>query len=263
MILAIPTAEEIDAYRHREKAPRAMSQSPATAHTVELPTKPCPNCQRTTFASAALCPGCFEQFPDFAARTVAVPQETAGLPAQAKTAPAMPETAPTRRSPIRRALPRAQDTENQSTILPVPGGDETTAGISSPQPVRTEGPETAPIKQGSSAESQSANKASDAQCIRQFNEVTRLMQSGSAANLAAGFTLQLEVRDVNSWSPVVCYEIYEDVSLRHEFRPTGQRKTIRIDLPPLAAVELAQNDLSTTWSTYANKYFRSKQQSSS
>ena len=83
---------------------------------------------------------------------------------------------------------------------------------------------------------------------------TRLLQKGDTDNISSGFSLRLESKQGDKWIPVVVYEIFDDVSLRHEYKLTGDRKTIRIDLPPESAVELAQNDITSNWSNYCIKF---------
>ncbi|HEY9867799.1 MAG TPA: hypothetical protein V6D08_01210, partial [Candidatus Obscuribacterales bacterium] len=95
--------------------------------------------------------------------------------------------------------------------------------------------------------------------IQQLSEACRLVKSAGSGGLDAGQKSRLEVkRTDDSWVPIVTYEIYDDVSLRHEFTLDGKRKTIRIDLPPQAVQELAENDLTTNWQTYCNRFLAGK-----
>lgn len=93
---------------------------------------------------------------------------------------------------------------------------------------------------------------------RELSDSARLMHCGNPELLASGYKLRLEVRDGDEWVPVIAYEVFTALCLRHEFQPDGQRKTIRIDLPPQAASELAQNDMVTNWSSYETKHRRAK-----
>jgi nucleoid-associated protein YgaU len=95
---------------------------------------------------------------------------------------------------------------------------------------------------------------SDFVVLKERNGNSRLLQAGNVENIGAGLRMQLEAWVNSVWLPVVIYEIYDDVSLRHECKPDGTRKTIRIDLPPQAAVELANNDLHSNWLTYCSKF---------
>lgn len=83
------------------------------------------------------------------------------------------------------------------------------------------------------------------QTIQQLNEVCRLVLSDGQ-----GIIGQLEVNRGSGWEPVVSYEVYDDVSLRNEHTQDGRKRTVRIDLPPPAARELANNDLNSNWKQY-------------
>jgi LysM repeat protein len=95
--------------------------------------------------------------------------------------------------------------------------------------------------------------------IQQLSEACRLVKSPGSGGPEAGQKSRLEVRKTDdSWVPIVTYEIYDDVSLRHEFTLDGKRKTIRIDLPPQAVQELAENDLTTNWQNYCSRFLAGK-----
>jgi hypothetical protein len=86
-----------------------------------------------------------------------------------------------------------------------------------------------------------------------LSESVRISRSGILET--TGLKLRLEMRLTGSyWLPVVTYEIFEDVSLRHEYTADGSRKTVRIDLPPQAATELADNDITSNAQTYCDKF---------
>lgn len=69
-----------------------------------------------------------------------------------------------------------------------------------------------------------------------------------------GVVCQLEVSRGNGWEPVVSYEIYDEVSMRNEFTSDGRKRSVRIDLPPQAARELAGNDLDSNWKAYCGRF---------
>ncbi len=85
--------------------------------------------------------------------------------------------------------------------------------------------------------------------IEQLNEVCRLVKCDGQ-----GLIGQLEVLRGQSWEPVVSYEVYDDVSLRNEHTQDGRKRTVRIDLPPPAARELANNDLHSNWKQYCSRF---------
>ncbi|MFN8550447.1 MAG: hypothetical protein U0103_03075 [Candidatus Obscuribacterales bacterium] len=65
----------------------------------------------------------------------------------------------------------------------------------------------------------------------------------------------VEVSRDNAWKSVVAYEIFAQSSMRHEYSPRGDRKSVRIDLPTEAILELSNNDLKTNWKNYRDRYF--------
>lgn len=87
------------------------------------------------------------------------------------------------------------------------------------------------------------------QTIQQLNDVCRLVMSDGQ-----GIIGQLEVNRGSGWEPVVSYEVYDDVSLRNEHTQDGRKRTVRIDLPPPAARELANNDLNSNWKQYCARF---------
>jgi hypothetical protein len=111
------------------------------------------------------------------------------------------------------------------------------------------------VKRGTAGGASEVAKAKDATPnpaaapLMQLSESTRLINTEEGGNKT-----RLEVQRNNRWTPVVTYEIYDDVSLRHEFKLDGTKKTIRIDLPPSAVKELAQNDLSSNWKNYSERF---------
>lgn len=87
------------------------------------------------------------------------------------------------------------------------------------------------------------------QFVEMLHEACRLVRSDNSAIVS-----QLEVCRAGNWEPVVSYEIYDDVSLRHEHTLDGKKRTVRIDLPPAAARELANNDLHSNWQQYCGSF---------
>jgi LysM repeat protein len=88
----------------------------------------------------------------------------------------------------------------------------------------------------------------------------RIISCGDWHDSQRGLKIRMEVESDGAWLPVVSYEIWEDVSIRHEFKGDGSKKTIRINLPPQAAAELAHNDLLTNLSENSLKFGMRKQQ---
>ncbi len=91
--------------------------------------------------------------------------------------------------------------------------------------------------------------------IQQLGDACRMVKFDAGAGTKSGLKAHLEVRrSDDTWIPILTYEIYDDVSLRHEFTLDGKRRTIRIDLPPQAVQELAENDLTTNWQNYCQRF---------
>ena len=228
--LIMPTVEEIAAFRKRESG-----EGPATRQVgLDLPTKPCSGCKRVTFASASICPGCGAVFGD-APNTVAEGKTAVSKPGSGK--PTSTKTKMASRKTAERELAKASaQNENGGTT------DLSTTTI------------IEHLKQSATV---TDKKSPPLTLSKQLETTARIMQSGTADELATGYRLVLEFDSGSAWIPVVAYEIFEEVSLRHEYKTDGQRKTIRIDLPPEAAADLAANDINSNWRTYCDKFARS------
>lgn len=90
--------------------------------------------------------------------------------------------------------------------------------------------------------------------IVQLSHCVRLVQTVCRPAEDSGYYSRLEVLSGDNWHPVVSYEVRTENSLRHEYSLDGQRKTIRIDLPPECVRELAQNDVARNWQRYCEGY---------
>lgn len=101
---------------------------------------------------------------------------------------------------------------------------------------------------------QSTDLESENYTIQQLSETARLVHIKDAGVSNSALGSRLEVLKDNQWRPVVSYEIYPDIALRHEFSLDGKKRTVRIDLPPASVQELAENELSNNWSQYCQKY---------
>jgi hypothetical protein len=94
--------------------------------------------------------------------------------------------------------------------------------------------------------------------VKEFEAECRLAKSAHSWESANGkLVIQLQIKETTKdWYPILEYDIFESHALRHSFvRETGAKKSVRIDLPAAAAMELAQNDLLANWNNYKNKYF--------
>ncbi len=236
--IVIPSADEIEKYREGAgKRPGLLSQSSAETK-VEKVAKSCPACGRMAVLSARICPACaapFEQGdasqgPDAASVML---QAMGSLPKAAPKKAYIQDTTTTE---------QLNNNENGPKTTPVTGpptGDVAQSRVSSQEIPAVARPQVEQIDR----------------FIKGLGEASRLVKSSENWSTAGGrFREQLEVLRGASWEAVVSYEIYEDVSLRHEHTPDGRRKTTRIDLPPMAAQELADNDLFANWQSYCKRY---------
>ena len=56
------------------------------------------------------------------------------------------------------------------------------------------------------------------------------------------------------WLPVAGYEMRENAAIRIDYTDAKSRSTVKIDLPPSAAQDLAKNDLIKNWQNYKRKF---------
>ena len=90
--------------------------------------------------------------------------------------------------------------------------------------------------------------------VVQLDEQTRLTRCMIHGETPSTVVV-IEVCRDDSWRAVVAYEIFSQSSMRHEYNPRGERKSVKIDLPTEAILELSNNDLKTNWKNYRDRYF--------
>lgn len=230
--IAIPTAEEIDAYKTRDHKAEKKSLYSSGPH--EIKTKNCGGCGRATIASASICPGCFRSFDE-----------------EVKAAP---NTIP---------QPATRTGFSATRFGGAPTVPVASSGGSSTQNRFAQSPDTQPVSTDNRPQFVAAAAESDGPTTQiasepptdsvQVSESVRVSRCGEVET--TGLKLRLEMRLTGTyWLPVVAYEIFVDVSLRHEYLADGSRKTVRIDLPPQAAKELAENDITSNWEVYCDKF---------
>ena len=231
--MVLPTPEEIAAFKASHSR-GAQKSSLYSSGPHEVKTKSCGGCGRATISSASICPGCFRSFDE--------------------EAKAVPNTAS--QSPAPDSADATTIGDSATRTVPYSGGNipPKTAEPALSQPVsltddRTQVVAASPASDGA-PNTQIASPPPD---VVQISDSVRVSRSGAVET--TGLKLRLEMRLTGTyWLPVVSYEIFEDVSLRHEYRADGSRKTVRIDLPPQAAKELAENDILSNWETYCDKF---------
>jgi hypothetical protein len=89
---------------------------------------------------------------------------------------------------------------------------------------------------------------------KELSDAVRLVISDGKPGADLGFSSRLEIQHEGRWHPVITYEVYSDLALRHEFTVDGKKRTIRIDLPPSSVRELAENDVTNNWSRYCERF---------
>jgi len=89
----------------------------------------------------------------------------------------------------------------------------------------------------------------------ELDRSVRLVKSAVRWDPAIGvFRSQLEVLYGGTWYPVIFYEVFPQGSVRHEYVPGAKRKSVKMDLPPTAVQELADNDLVNNWQPYCQRF---------
>lgn len=165
---------------------------------------------------------------------------------------AQPNPQPQPNSQSQPSLQPQQNPQLQPTFTPVGGNQDPnqTAGGPVTQPVAAPGMEILlrePIIAGD-------------RLMWELYTGIRLVKSSVKWEPAIGvFRAQLEMLIGPVWYPVIFYEVFPTGSVRHEYSPGGKRKSVRIDLPPAAVQELADNDLVSKWTIYCRAYLAQMQ----
>ncbi len=91
--------------------------------------------------------------------------------------------------------------------------------------------------------------------IWQLDPSVRLVKSTMKWDPAVGvFRSQLELLLNEIWYPVIFYEVFPHMAVRHEYIGGGRKKSVKMDLPPAPAQELADNDLVNNWQRYCHTF---------
>ncbi len=223
-VLMIPSNVDVEEYRQRTStAPQAVRTTGGvnTAGAItEVATKLCEGCGRMTVNSATICPACGNAFEPSNNEEVSAE----GVLAEASTVHvSTPQVAP---------LAAAHDTA-------------VAAHDSAAEDAKT----VFVAAQDVSDEDAATRITTGNQTIEPLRDDCRLVKCDGL-----GIVCQLEVFRAGGWEAVVSYEIYDDVSLRNEHTQDGRKRTVRIDLPPPAARELASNDLNSNWKGYCGRF---------
>lgn len=91
--------------------------------------------------------------------------------------------------------------------------------------------------------------------IANLDPETRIVKLNSVFDPSLEFSLLLLQALVGErWLPVAGYEMREDAAIRIDYTDAKSRSTVKIDLPPSAAQDLAKNDLVKNWQNYKRKF---------
>ena len=60
------------------------------------------------------------------------------------------------------------------------------------------------------------------------------------------------------WTIILVYELSDEGSVRREALPTGGMWNMKIELPLSLAQDMVQNDLSSNWESYCEKFLSGK-----
>ncbi len=91
--------------------------------------------------------------------------------------------------------------------------------------------------------------------IWQLDPSVRLVKSTIKWEPSVGvFRSQLELLLDEIWYPVIFYEVFPQMAVRHEYIGGGRKKSVKMDLPPTPAQELADNDLVNNWQRYCHTF---------
>jgi hypothetical protein len=91
--------------------------------------------------------------------------------------------------------------------------------------------------------------------IWQLDPSVRLVKSTMKWDPSVGvFRSQLELLLNEIWYPVIFYEVFPHMAVRHEYIGGGRKKSVKMDLPPTPAQELADNDLVNNWQRYCHNF---------
>ncbi|MDX2105206.1 MAG: LysM peptidoglycan-binding domain-containing protein [Candidatus Melainabacteria bacterium] len=91
--------------------------------------------------------------------------------------------------------------------------------------------------------------------IANLEPETRIVKLNSVFDPNLEFSLLLLQALVNGrWLPVAGYEMRENAAVRIDYTDPRARSSVKIDLPPSAAQDLAKNDLIKNWQNYKRRF---------
>ncbi len=274
--------------------PSLQSQLAAQAAAAVPPSpytsQPLPVVSSEQLAQPAASPLPKPSFPFASQQAAALSNPTLPLPAQS---PVVPAPAPVPAAPVQAPAPAPTFNQapvppqplpqnlQQHTVVSQPVAQQPASNITSSAPVPAITPvpaqsnsqtDTNPVLSAVPALSQNqlATGAQQPQLrtaldqppidagdrfIWQLDPSVRLVKSTMKWDPAVGvFRSQLELLLNEIWYPVIFYEVFPHMAVRHEYIGGGRKKSVKMDLPPAPAQELADNDLVNNWQRYCHTF---------
>jgi len=231
--IVIPTAEEIEEYRvanngHRRPEPILVATS-KYEEMVKVATKLCNGCKRLLSSNSNLCPACGFVFAAPEEPTVTSQATTFNLP-----------DAPTTFSLADQNKTMVADVQAVTTHVDLASSTGVGSG--------------GKVEKSAEALRAAATIEEAGRLITALSDTCRLIKTEKDVNGKVAFYQQLEVLSESEWMPVLSYEVGQENSVRHEYSRDGRKKTIKIDLPAGAVGEMVENELSSNWQDYCNRY---------
>ncbi|MBS1999011.1 MAG: hypothetical protein JSS86_21945, partial [Cyanobacteria bacterium SZAS LIN-2] len=228
--IVIPTAEEIEGYRAAHAGARrpepVLVATSKYEEMVKVATKLCNGCKRLLSSNSNLCPACGFVFVAPVEPTVTSQATTFTLP-----------DAPTTFSLADQGKTTVSDVQAVTTHVDLASATGIGGGVR-PVDSKIVGPQV-----------EEAGRI-----VQALSDTCRLVKNERVINGKPAVYQQLEVLSEGEWMPVLSYEVGQDNSVRHEYSKDGRKKTIKIDLPAGAVGEMVENELSSNWQDYCNRY---------
>jgi hypothetical protein len=272
--IVIPSQTEIAQYRLTMTGENLAAMQPKNDSGVrtELATTQCPSCMRLVTASSTVCPAC--AFPIASGEVVVVVDghtravSTARVPRvpaiadwdETVHAPATADTGDTTLSFNNSILKfhRAEKDADTSLSFAARRLEFETGNVLSFGPLTGETTLSFERQVPTGVPSARTDEEILESTTEQLSDTCRMVKSVVKRNVSEITRTQLEVLRDSEWAPILAYEVSDANSMRHEYLSNGTKRSIMIDLPASAALEMIQNDLASNWLTYCKKFLAGK-----
>ena len=270
--IVIPSQAEIAQYRLTMTGENLAAMQPKTdfGARTELATTQCPSCLRLVTASSTVCPAC--AFP-IASGEVSVDDDTRAVStAKVPRVPAIADWDDTIHPPASADTGDTTLSFNNSVLKFHRSGKDADTGLSfaarrlefETGNVLSFGPLTGETTLSFERQVPTGVPSSrtDEDILQstteQLSDTCRMVKSILKRNVSEVTRSQLEVLRDSEWLPILAYEVSDANSMRHEYLSNGTKRSIMIDLPASAALEMIQNDLASNWLSYCKKFLAGK-----